>query len=230
MTAPNSQNRSRDRFAARNASEFESELLVLKENELVAYPCRLADISVGGCAVRATTINPQEVSVAVLRMKDRSGHVDLEIAGRLCWIQQTSVGGNTFGFRFRRNMDPDVIDQMVSQGLVTRRQEERVAYGATIQVRRSHDKPAIGYATLEDFSTAGARLRCDQPLDIGERLLITTTEGSSGSVQVMWNRETESGFECGCVFQSLTAARSINDSLAAVLVKNDGVKRIPASY
>ncbi|EMI57019.1 PilZ domain-containing protein [Rhodopirellula sallentina] len=209
------QNRNGDRFHARNTANLTAELLVLHEDDVIRHPCQMADISVGGCAVRVSLDRPEEITVAVLRMQDTSGEVDIEVAGRLCWNQQTSVGSNTFGFQFRRLMDPNLIDHMVSAGLVTRRQETRIQLGTPIQVRRAHGKPVLSQATLEDFSTTGVRIHADKELDVAERLLLTTSSGASGSVSVKWIKPCGDQFECGCIFQNLNSARAINDALAS---------------
>ncbi|SMP56787.1 PilZ domain-containing protein [Neorhodopirellula lusitana] len=230
-TISSSQHRNCDRFVAKNSGELKAELLVLRDDEVITYPCQLADISSGGCAVRATLIRPDEVSVAVLRVKDASGKVDLEMAGRLCWNQQTSVGSNTFGFRFRREMPDETIDFLVSQGFVTRRQEQRISAGTPVQIRRAYGLPSIESATLEDFSTTGVRLHIDHLVDAGERLLVSTSgpdtaqssdlaceasKKSSGSVTVKWVRPIEGRYECGCVFQNLASSRAINDTFGAL--------------
>lgn len=214
-TPGSAQNRNGDRFHARNTANLNAELLVLQEDEVVRHPCQMADISVGGCAVRVSLAHPEEMSVAVLRVTDTTGEVDLEVAGRLCWNQQTSVGSNTFGFRFRRLLDAKVIDHMVAAGLVTRRQEARTLAGTNIQLRRAHGKLAVEHATLEDFSTTGVRINSDKELEVAERLLLTTPSGASGSVSVKWIKPSGELFECGCIFQNLNSARAINDALAA---------------
>ncbi|MCM2371383.1 PilZ domain-containing protein [Aporhodopirellula aestuarii] len=214
-TPGSAQNRSCDRFRARNTENLIAELLVLQEDDVVRHPCQMADISVGGCAVKVSLAHPEEMSVAVLRIRDKSGAIDLEVAGRLCWNQQTSVGSNTFGFRFRRLMDGKVIDQMVAEGLVTRRQEARTTVGTKIQLRRAHGHPTVKVATLEDFSTTGVRIHSDQELSVTERLLLTTPSGASGSVSVKWVKPFGNQFECGCIFQNLNSARAINDALTA---------------
>jgi hypothetical protein len=208
------QSRQCDRFHARNTANLTAELLVLHEDEVVRYDCQMADISVGGCAVRVNLLTPGEVSVAVLRISDNCGSLDVEVAGRLCWNQQTAVASNTFGFRFRRPMAPEVIESMVAAGLVTRRQETRVTAGIPVQIRRAHGAPLITHAFLHDFSTTGLRVRVDRELMISERLLITTDVGASGSVSVKWVKAVDNSFECGCVFQNLSSARAINDSLS----------------
>ncbi len=208
------QSRQCDRFHARNTANLTAELLVLRDDEVVRYDCQMADISVGGCAVRVNLPPPDEVSVAVLRISDVGGSIDLEVAGRLCWNQQTAVASNTFGFRFRRPMAPEVIESMVAAGLVTRRHETRITAGIPVQIRRAHGTPVITQAFLHDFSTTGLRVCVDRELTIGERLLITTDPGVSGSVTVKWVQAADKMFECGCVFQNLISARAINDSMS----------------
>jgi len=210
-----SHNRAGDRFHAKNKTELIAELLVLQEDKEVRHACQMADISVGGCAVKVAVAQPEELAVAVLRIRDTSGTIDLEVAGRLCWNQQTSVGSNTFGFRFRRPMDAAVIDQMVSGGYVTRRQETRISDGSLVQIRRAPGETVAEHATLEDFSATGVRIHVDQQIHAGERLLITTESGASGSVFAKWIVKHDNRFECGCVFQNLNSAHAINDALAA---------------
>lgn len=203
--------------------------MILNEDQVITLPCELADISVSGCAVRVSEMKNRDVRVAVLRMRDQDGIVDLEIAGRLCWNQQTSVGSNTFGFSFRREMSPEIINEMVNAGLITRRQETRSSSGIEIQVKRAYGMPTVDRATLEDFSATGVRLQIDEPIAIGERLLLCkfddasfpnsdTTRSVSGSVTVKWIRPQGELFECGCVFQNLASSQAINDSLAMVTV------------
>lgn len=232
MSSPNhtidsSQDRQNDRFHAEKSGDLDAKLIILNEDEAVTLPCQLADISVSGCAVRVKEMSSKDVRVAVLRMTDQDGIVDLEVAGRLCWNQQTSVGSTTFGFSFRREMPAETINEMVNAGLITRRQEARISSGIEIQVRRAYGMPAVDHATLEDFSTTGVRLQIDRPIAIGERLLLCkfdeansagseATRSVSGSVTVKWIRPSGELFECGCVFQNLASSQAINDSFAMV--------------
>ena len=126
-------------------------------------------------------------------------------------------------------MPLETINQMVDAGLVTRRQEARISSGIEIRVRRAYGMPAVGHATLSDFSTTGIRLQVDQPVAIGERLLVCKCDQASfagseaarpvtASVTVKWIRPRGELFECGCVFQNLASSQAINDSFAAVSI------------
>ncbi|MCC9642133.1 PilZ domain-containing protein [Rhodopirellula sp. JC740] len=214
-----SQNRANDRFYAKNGDQLRAEVVILRDDVVKEYSCQLADLSQGGCAVRAKLGEDSNVTIAVLRIHAPSLGIDLELAGRLCWNQQTSVGSNTFGFRFRRGIEPTLIDQMVDAGLITRREEERMQVGMPVQLRRAHGKDEVTDAVLEDCSASGMRMTMIGQIEPSERLLVTTPSGVSGTVSVVWLRHSEDGrCECGCVFQNLRSARSINDELNQILV------------
>lgn len=227
QTSCSARNRKADRFHAEKSGDLDAKLMILNEDQVITLPCQLADISVSGCAVRVTEMRNKDVRVAVLQMRDPDGIVNLEIAGRLCWNQQTSVGSNTFGFSFRREMSLETINAMVNAGLITRRLETRTSSGIEVQVRRAYGMPSVDHATLEDFSTTGIRLQVDKPITIGERLLVCKFDDAnfagsdasrpvSGSVTVKWIRPSGELFECGCVFQNLASSQAINDSFAMV--------------
>jgi hypothetical protein len=170
-----------------------------------------------------------QVQVAVLRIRDNEGLVDLEVAGRLCWNQQTGVASNTLGFHFRRDIPIEVINEMVDAGLVTRRQETRISSGIAVQVRRAYGMPNVARARLQDFSTTGIRLEVDTVLSVGERLLVCASRDESvsepgpgrmvsGSVTVKWIRPQSKGFECGCIFQNLASSHAINDHFSVSMI------------
>lgn len=214
--------RQSDRFFSQSSDDLRAEMLVLAEDEVLAFPVRLADISETGCAVEISSQFNRDIVVAILRIRDAGETINLELAGRMRWNQQTSLGANTCGFCFRRPLSIQTIDQMVDNGWVTRRLEPRVPAKASVQVRRAHGLPAIQNASLEDFSMTGIRLNIDASVEIGERLLISkqtvdqipsqsTARPASGGVSVKWVRPTKDGYECGCVFQNLNASRAINE-------------------
>ncbi|MFG0264015.1 MAG: PilZ domain-containing protein [Rhodopirellula sp. JB055] len=215
----NAQKRASDRFHAKNRDQLHSVVVILRDEMVKEYECELADLSQGGCAVRAKLGEDSNVTIAVLCIHAPTLGIELEVAGRLCWNQQTSVGSNTFGFRFRRPIEPELIDQMVGGGLITRREEERMQVGMPVRVRRAHGKPDVHDVVLEDCSASGMRITLLGQVDPSERLLISTPSGVSGTVTVIWLRRTEDDrCECGCVFQNLRSARAINDELNQVLV------------
>ncbi|TWT92991.1 PilZ domain-containing protein [Neorhodopirellula pilleata] len=222
--------RQSDRFYSKNSEELAADLLILEGDDVLAFPVRLADISETGCAVEISAQFNRDIPVAILRIRDIGGTVNLELAGRMCWNQRTSLGANTCGFCFRRPLSNEIIDQMVDNGWVTRRLEPRVRTGAIVEVRRAHGLPTIGMATLQDFSMTGIRLTLNSEVEVGERLLISnraevdqydvdaalksTKRIANGGVTVKWVRPTDDGYECGCVFQNLAASRAINDAFS----------------
>lgn len=215
----NGQNRTSDRFYAKHRDRLKAVVVILRDDIVKEYECQLADLSQGGCAIRAKLGEDSNVTIAVLRINAPTLGIELEVAGRLCWNQQTSVGSNTFGFRFRRSIDLDLIDQMVNEGLITRREEERMQVGMPVQVRRAHGKSEVNDVVLEDCSASGMRITLLGQVEPSERLLISTPSGVSGTVTVIWLRRTEDDrCECGCVFQNLRSARAINDELNQILV------------
>lgn len=195
---------------------MQSVLMVLRDDEVIEYECQLSDLSEGGCAVRASLGEDTGVAVAVLHVSAPNFDIELEVAGRLCWNQQTSVGKETFGLRFRRPLDPNLIDQMVDHGLVTRRQEARLPAGISIQIRRSHGKPEVSDVRLEDVSASGLRLTTTGDLEVSERMLVTMPSGDSGTVKVVWVGQSQGRTECGCVFQNLRSAQAIGDAMNCV--------------
>lgn len=212
--------RQADRFLAKNSGDLNAELLVLSNDEVLSFPVELADISETGCAVQMSTGLTEGVSVAILRIQDLDQTFNIEVAGRLCWNQQTSLGANTFGFQFRRPMPSETIDEMVDNGWVTRRTEYRTTAKTEIEVRRSHGLQAVKQATLEDFSMTGIRLNLDTNLDVGERVLVSQHSPNDkkspvvGSVTVKWVRPVGDSFECGCIFQNLASSRAINQAFS----------------
>lgn len=215
-----SHQRQADRFFARNSGDLNAELLILEQDEVLSFPVQLADISESGCAVQMSSTLSEGVSVAILRITDIGETINIEVAGRLCWNQQTSLGFNTFGFQFRRPMPAETIDRMVDNGWVTRRTEHRTPAKTSIDVRRSQGQQAVKQATLADFSMTGIRLNLDTSLDIGERILVSRQmpDGKRapevGSVTVKWIKPAGDSFECGCIFQNLASSRAINEAFS----------------
>lgn len=219
--------RQSDRFYSKKSDDLRAELLILAEDDVLSFPVRLADISETGTAVELSSQFTRDISVAILRLRDIGQTVNIEIAGRLCWNQQTSLGANTCGFRFRRSLSSEIIDQMVDRGWVTRRLEPRTPTKAAVEIRRAHGLPTIHSATLEDFSMTGVRLKLDSVVEVGERLLISkrandgtagqsTNRAANGGVSVKWVRPTDEGYDCGCVFQNLAASRAINEAFSRI--------------
>lgn len=213
MSQSSAQHRAEDRFASRRLAGLQTQLLTLQGESVGVVDCELSDISVGGCAVRTRLDRDANMTVAILRLRDPASELELEVAGKLCWQQQTSVGSNTFGFRFRRNLDSELINQMIERGLVTRRQDDRLIFGKAIQVRRAHGQAAINAASLDDCSTTGVRLTVDVPPQVNERLLLTMPSGVSGSVSAVWVTSQGARFQCGCTFLNLQSARAIHDEV-----------------
>ncbi|MEM9366657.1 MAG: PilZ domain-containing protein [Planctomycetota bacterium] len=211
MALPSTQKRQVDRFSARNEVSLDATLTLLHGESTATVACRLSDISIGGCAVSAQIPRDVSAGVAVLRLTRPDKSVAAELAGKLCWAQQTSVASTSYGFQFRRPLNPAVMAEFIENGWVTRRQDERINVGGRIRVRRAHGKANIHQATLEDCSTAGVRLKVDQAVEENESLLITLDDGSGGTVRVIWAQADQSVFQCGCVFQNLASSRAVND-------------------
>ncbi|MEM1227555.1 MAG: PilZ domain-containing protein [Planctomycetota bacterium] len=214
---PHSSQRADQRFVAKTSDTIKAQLLTLDGDRVESIDCDLNDISTGGCAVRASLDHGRDMTVAVLRVHDEDSGFELEVAGKLCWQQQKSVGSNSFGFRFRRPIDNALIEQMVQVGLVTRRQDDRSTCGAIIGTRRAHGRPPIGEAVLEDYSSTGVRLTVDTVPDVGERLLLTSHSGEGGSVRVVWVSSHAGVNQCGCSFVNLASSRAINDAVDRAL-------------
>lgn len=213
MALPSNQKRQVDRFSARNEVSLDATLTLLHGETTATVACRLSDISIGGCAVSAQIPRDVSAGVAVLRLTRPDKSVAAELAGKLCWAQQTSVASTTYGFQFRRPLDPVIMAEFIENGWVTRRQDERINVGGRISVRRAHGKANISEATLEDCSTAGVRLKLDQEVEENESLLISLDDSSGGTVRVIWAQPDSPGFQCGCVFQNLASARAVNDAV-----------------
>ncbi|MEM6363234.1 MAG: PilZ domain-containing protein [Planctomycetota bacterium] len=217
MSVSISSQRQDERYASRQPDSLQSRLMLLINDQLHALPCDLSDISCGGCAVRVKLGEHVDVQVGVLRLVDPELGINLDVAGKLCWKQQTSVGVNTFGFRFRQRLEASMIDQLINQGVVTRRQVHRVRCDGEIDVRRAHGKEPVGYAVLEDCSSTGVRLSMDVLPEVGERLLLSSESGRSGSVSVVWSSTGSEGHHCGCLFVNVRSSRSINDAVREAL-------------
>lgn len=217
MNNSTTQPRKNDRFLADWKDALKAELILGIDDEAKFFPAAVADLSLTGCAVRADLTQTLRPLVAVLRILDQSGRSILEAAGRVCWDRQTTMTTRTLGLKFRRSLPEPLLEELVQEGWVSRRELPRESLNCPIGVRRTAGKTPIEKATLADRSRTGVRLITDQPLEVGERVLVTLpvdAEGKTpgGMVAIVWSRETDERSEAGAVYLNLTSGHTINDA------------------
>ncbi|MEM9586211.1 MAG: PilZ domain-containing protein [Planctomycetota bacterium] len=211
MSHSDSPDRSSDRFGVSSDIAIPAEMLVGLDDEIRSFPCRLADISVNGCAVRVTMAPNQAPTVAVIRFKDLADVPDLEVAGRVCWARQTSVGTMTLGFRFRRPISADTLSSMIDSGWVSRRHSRRIKANLPVSVRRKLGQQPIEVAELIDVSGCGLQLSTEHALQVGEQVLISTPEGVSAPVTIVWSTN-EQPSRSGAGFLNAGVCRTFVDA------------------
>lgn len=205
--------RKNERFAADWANVIPGELILATEDQPRSFEAVLADMSLSGCAVRCKLPHGLKARVAVLRIKSSDNHVTSDIAGRVCWIRKTSVSASTLGLVFRRRISEEFLNEMITNGLVSRRDQPRECIDVAVQLRRTAGKPLVGQAMLLDRSLSGVQLLTEQPLEPEERILLTVPDGHCGAVSVVWSKLGHRGWETGARFQNRTSSDWINSAV-----------------
>ncbi|SRR6056297_369586 len=221
MTCPTTQPREEARFLTDWNHALKAELILKIDDDARIFPATVADVSLTGCAVRADLPQAVRPQVAVLRVLHQAGGTVLEAAGRVCWDRQTSMAARKLGLKFRRALPERLLQELIQQGWVSRREHPREHLGMAVNVRRTAGKSVVQQAGLSDRSRTGVQLATDQLLEIGERVLVTLpadAEGrkASGMVAVVWSRKTDLRCEAGGIYVNLTSSHAISEAVPVV--------------
>lgn len=176
----------------------------------IVLPCKLADLSVGGCAVRLETTLRSEPKIAIVRF-DLESDLHLESAGRICWSKQASIGCQSYGLRFRRPLSEDFIGQWIQRGVINRRENQRDKTHQPVQMRTSSNGGSLSDATILDYSISGIRIQTNVPLAIDERILLTLPDGRGVVLGVVWTAIRNGHAYAGAQFANRASSSTTKD-------------------
>lgn len=200
-TATNGPRRSELRCAVDWNAAVPGEFITGPVDNPLVCPCTLADLSLGGCAVRIETLLQTEPQIAIVRFT-LDDNLQLESAGRVCWKRQASIGYRTYGLKFRRQLSADLLERWIDRGIINRREKQRRKVKLPVTLRRG-DADVIGdrvlTAAIHDFSATGLQLDTNLPLSAGERIMLTLPDGRGVMAAVVWNAVIDGSCRTGCV-------------------------------
>ncbi|WP_145300222.1 PilZ domain-containing protein [Crateriforma conspicua] len=206
-----------DRYRWTSSMSLWAELIVGFDDQPKVFDSQIIDVSQSGCAVQADLPPEIRPQVGIIRIFGSQDDVVVEAAGRICWDKHTSLSSRSFGMKFRRELHPELLERLIHEGHISRREHPREVVGIDVTVRRTAGKTLINSAQLIDVSRSGLQIATDEALEIGERILVTLPTGPSAAVKVRWARPSQSGHCAGVAFENLTGSRAINEALKANL-------------
>ena len=206
-TTAASQDRSSPRFTADWSHPIPAELTVGVGPDRDVLACEMTDLSLAGCAIRIAQPPEDEPNIGILRVSPQDSESELVVAGRLCWQRQTGVGTRTYGFQFRRNIDPECLASFVQDGLVTRRDDQRERIDLAVAVRQQTPKVSDNNATLIDVSRSGVQIRTATELSVGARVLVVLPNRKTGIAEVVWSTQKGDDYFAGAGFTTIESGR-----------------------
>lgn len=176
----------------------------------IVLPCKMADLSVGGCAVRLETTLRSTPKIAIVRF-ELEADLQLESAGRICWTRQASIGCQSYGIRFRRPLSEEFIGKWIERGVVNRRENMRDEVNQVVQMRTSSNGGSLSEACILDYSISGLRLQTNVPLAMDERILLTLPDGRGIVLGVVWTAMRDGQAYAGAQFANRVSSSTVKD-------------------
>lgn len=193
--------RSSDRFLTQSKStDFEAELLYSPDDQNPEIlTCRIADMHLGGCALRyqgvALPTRPAQLHFHACRLG-----IDIKIVGLVRWSRQTGLGSFTSGFQFRQPLPPIIIEKLLEENQITRRVHHRKDVDQPVLIRQSNPTLVLRDARVVSVSCGGVQLITQQPLSLDSRLLLKLHNGSSAVANTVWSVKHGNEFRAGAAF------------------------------
>ncbi|MEM9826782.1 MAG: PilZ domain-containing protein [Planctomycetota bacterium] len=204
----NQSERRQERCPVSGHQEITGQFMTGPESAPIILPCALADLSVGGCAVRLDTSLKREPQIAIVRF-ELDSDLHLECAGRVCWSRQASIGYRTYGLRFRRALSEDFVDRWIHRGVLNRRDKQRTEAEVEVAVRRSAGGGSVIDGRVLNYSGTGLQLETNLPLSVDERIMVTLPDGRGIVVKIVWSVQRDGAFYSGCAFSNRVSSDNV---------------------
>lgn len=205
--------RQSDRYAVTGSLGFSLHLAWSEKGKQRAVPGQIIDISESGCHLQTTGILPRENQTILMRLESTAAAVLIEVAARVCWLRQVSVGKFACGLRFRRSLPPSVMMTLLDRGLASRRGSDRCQIWVPVTIHRQLAQVPNLAGHLCDISPGGVQLATDTAIEVDARIMIATEAKEKAILRVVWSRQEEQTFRCGGAFLHRSALTLLNKSL-----------------
>ncbi|TWU07618.1 PilZ domain-containing protein [Stieleria varia] len=173
--------------------------------------CQIADLHLGGCALRYQTRAALETALARLHVADSKIGLNLEMIGHVCWSRQTGLGTFTSGFQFHQPLSPKVIDSLLRENRITRRVHHRVDVDLPVAVRQNLPSLSLNGSRLASVSPGGVQLTTSEPLELKSKLLLILPNGTTAVATTVWCVCGDDDFSSGAKFVSPDQGRHFHD-------------------
>ncbi|WP_153555560.1 PilZ domain-containing protein [Roseimaritima sediminicola] len=176
-------------------------------------PCcrgQLNDVSASGCQLQVDRQLPPETSAVIVRIEKPDRAFAMEVAARVCWQRQSSVGQFAYGLRFRRVLPEEILQTMILRGIVSRRDNLRQPVRLPVEVHFQLVSQRPVQAVVVDVSEGGVQLHSPRPLDVGQRTLARLGGGQAAMLRVVWSVAAGDAHRAGCAFLNVASKDTLH--------------------
>lgn len=184
-------------------------------SEAFRVPCNLTDLHASGCAIKYQLPKPLPPSKVLLEIQGMSTNGTVRLLSGVCWTQQTGIDAFTSGLRFLEPLQPEVLNEGIENGIISRRTTVRIDVDVPVSVRQSQP-PLACRCEVTSTSVSGMQIRGPEQATAGARMILKLDDSTTALATVAWSVARDDQFATGVAFEDLVTGHRFHDRVLQI--------------